>query len=228
MLIPKSVFELHRVCDPDARRYSLDGVQFSRASATSDPCAVATDGRCLVAATWKEPESPPSPEINATPLAGFAEVIPKECCLKAMDLGDTNRSTNPILDNIVLVEPPNANGTLSIGAGLKMVYRIDVRPNEGRFPKWQDIFPHYDDPVQINLNLEFLANLAATMAAVTKNGDRDRDSVVKVTLTVNRQAAPKDVNSGPVTLIARTEDGLTIAGVLSSTTGDPVTWDPSE
>ncbi len=207
MLIPKSVFELHRVCDPDLERYALDGIQFSRRSDTDNPCAVATDGRCLIAATWKEPSW-------AKSSAEFAEVIPREYCQRTLEFGG-------IKSSIKLGESLSANGNLPItGADPEVTDRIDARPSEGRFPKWRDIFPHYDDPVQINLDLEFLANLAATMAAATKNSDSD----VKVTLTVDRQAAPKDADSGPVTLIARTEDGLTIAGVLSSTPGDPVTW----
>ena len=72
MLVPRTMFNLHEVCDPDASRYALGGVYFERAEDGS-PVAVATDGRRMVAATWGEDPAeqyPPRPAVTPHPTVG--------------------------------------------------------------------------------------------------------------------------------------------------------------
>ncbi|HUS92412.1 MAG TPA: class I SAM-dependent methyltransferase [Phycisphaerae bacterium] len=189
MLVPRQVFNLHKVCDTDSSRYALGGVRFSR---TKDgaPTAVATDGRRLVAVTWEEDsaaEYPQIPGCDPSPNGGdFAAIVPKAVCQKAPKLAPVTRiCPKPILQNVVLDE--HATKPLRIAAtNLEETEQLQPTGVEGRFPRWTDVFDFHRTAIghevaTVKLDAEILATAVQTLAAVLGDGSRER---VEITLSL--------------------------------------------
>jgi hypothetical protein len=221
MLIPKRIACLSKLCDPSSQRYALWGVQFSR-DENGVPRAVVTDGRCLLETHWSEPSYEDYPAVaglDLEPMLGFETIIPKDQLVAASKL-PPNRSPKEILKYIALDEK-NANGTIPVvGTDLETTKRLDIRPAEGRFPKWRDILPDYTiveqwkvkrgnlshKAVSIHLDAKTLAKL---LLAVLESGEAEGDTNDAVELLV-----PLDRNKAVVV-----KRGLS-TGVIMPMSGD--------
>jgi len=204
MLIPPRIACLSKLCNPDVSRYALWGVQFSR-DENCVPHAVVTDGRVLVATSWTEDDRDEYPVVeglNLEPKPGFETIIPKDQLVAAAKL-PPKRSPRHVLTNIALDEQ-NSNGTVPVvGYDLENVKRVDVKPVEGRFPRWRDIMPNYSpvkqwQVVENNLSDKAVAiwvdakYLAKVLDVVRESGADSRDDTgcnVQLLVPLNRECA---------------------------------------
>jgi hypothetical protein len=203
MLIPPRIACLSKLCDTEATRYALFGVQFSR-DENSVPRAVVTNGRVLVETTWTEDglcDYPPAAGINVEPKPGFETIIPKDQLNAAAKLPPKRMPSNKaVLLNIALDEQ-NANGTIPVaGYDLENVKRMDIKPAEGRFPKWQDVMVQYEPVkqwqviennlsnkcVSIHVDAKYLAKVLEVVLA-SGNSDNDEFSTVELLVPLNRE-----------------------------------------
>ena len=168
MLIPKRIACLSKLCRNDEGRYALMGVQLSRGE-DGVPRAVVTDGGCLLETHWDEPDHReyPGGELNLEPKLGFEAIIPKAQLVAASKLAP-NRTPKPILRWIALDEQ-NANGTVpAAGTDMETTQRLDIRPLDGRFPRWQDVMPSYDQVKQWQVLQNNLGHKAVSICVNAK------------------------------------------------------------
>jgi len=231
MLVPRTMFNLHEVCDTESSRYALAGVYFERA-ADGSPAACATDSRRMVAATWREDAAelyPSLPGCDPSPNAGmFAAVIPKDACRKALKLAEAaKKCSKPILARNVVIDEhtldPAKGDKQSIPIGATDLENAEVtvvRPIEGRFPKYREVYPRpasYQPTVSVKVDLKFLEDVCRTMRKVLGNPDTDyRDAVLSITdhdalLYLTARTPTIDV-AGVVALIGTDDDEPPVPG----------------
>jgi len=204
MLIPPRIACLSKLCDTDNNRYALFGVQFSR-DEHGTPRAVVTNGRVLVASSWEEDDKDEYPEVeglNLEPKPGFEAIIPKTELVAAAKL-PPKRTPKHVLKNIALDEQ-NANGTVPVvGYDMESVKRVDVKPAEGRFPRWQDVMPNYDPvkqwqvvesglstkAVAIWVDAKYLAKVLDVVRESSEDASDDTGNVVQLLVPLNREMA---------------------------------------
>jgi len=171
MLVPFNVFrQLRKVADRESSRYALGGILFER-SADGSPVAVATDGRRLVAYTWREPDpdnsTPALARATVHPLApvhqaaapGWQGLVSGEALAQicGWKLDRKALKARPILDYVFIDEngppqrepgenekPESIPRCLPIRATDGTAsYAIENARADGRFPKWRDVFPRW-------------------------------------------------------------------------------------
>lgn len=147
MLIPQSVFNVARVAEKaGGNRFATQCVQIERDKETQQPIAVATDGKRLLVVRWDEADAKDFPEVgvgNADHVKDFEKLIPAASMLEAQGmLARQNPNVQPVLRNVLLDEP-NANGTVSLGCtDVTSVRKIEVRVEDGlKFPNWRLVMP---------------------------------------------------------------------------------------
>jgi len=149
MLIPRTVLNSLTVAtDTESCRYALGGLYLERADDTA--YAVATDGRRLMVAEWKDkPTDYPPVGLDVLPSPGsdFAQngkVIPSADCAK---LAKSARATKGVMAkkpslNFVAMEESTANGRVKFAAtDGQTTAAVEVASIEGRFPRWRDVMP---------------------------------------------------------------------------------------
>jgi len=201
MLIPPRIACLSKLCDPDSSRYALWGVQFSR-DEHGTPRAVVTDGRVLVETTWTEDDRDEYPVIeglNLEPKPGFETIIPKDQLNAAAKLPPKRTLSNRIVLKNIALDEQNANGTIPVaGYDLENVKRMDIKPAEGRFPRWQDVMPNYTPVkqwqviennlsskcVSLHVDAKYLAKVLEVVLASGNTGDET--NTVELLVPLNR------------------------------------------
>jgi len=185
MLIPPSVFELHKLADANASHYVLGGVRFERDPA-GKPVAVATNGWVLLAVQWSECPAKEYPAgsvgLSSEHVADFVTIVPVDACKKAGKL-PPKQSPKPILKNVLLDES-STNGNVSMaGWDCEAVQSLKPTTLQGRYPKWRDIFPREADDrtVSVQVNARPLIDLLQTMCKVSG----DKEQLVTMTLTLD-------------------------------------------
>ncbi|MGD9632150.1 MAG: hypothetical protein AB7O59_24520 [Pirellulales bacterium] len=230
MLVPFNVFrQLRKVADRDSSRYALGGILFER-SADGSPVAVATDGRRLVAFTWREPDETsahplnrphPLAPVHAAAAPGWQGLISGEALAQicGWKLDKKAVARRPILGFVYVDEtgaaerePGEKEDPASVPRCLPIratdgsaSYAIENARADGRFPKWRDVFPRWapsKDPVSITLDPCYVAELADVCRELaTTDAERGIDLA---------QADP----AGACRFDARTADGARVAAVL--------------
>lgn len=151
MLIPRSVLSAFPSCtDTGSSRYALGGVFLERREGTA--CAVATDGRRLIAAEWQDDSTAadfPPVGLDVAPAPGSefdqdGKVIPAADCVKLARTAKPKgkaASKKPVLQFVAL-EERTANGKAKFAAtDGETTATAEVATIEGRFPKWRDVLP---------------------------------------------------------------------------------------
>lgn len=161
MIIPRSVFRLHKATDPDSQRYALDNVLFER-GANNEPYAVATDGRFLVVATWVADASTLSEDV----------LLPVAACEAALQWGQ---------DAVKMRIAANGNVVLTLREGAE----YSCPPGEGRFPKWREVLDSitHDDSEVLAGPLSVCQRRIDIIAAILQD-----DEGSGMTLTIPSQA----------------------------------------
>ncbi|KKM63581.1 hypothetical protein LCGC14_1510000 [marine sediment metagenome] len=204
MLVPRSVFQLHKMTCPDHRRYALGGIRFER-SDDGQPIAVATDGRRLMAATWREDGLESYPEVLGNPFVEVGPIIvPASICKQVIEVSEVmNRP--PSLSGIrnVRMVQGEPGGRFSIElAGKKYDTILLSSPLEGRFPHWRETFNKARSGVQgattVLLTGERWEGMLATFRKM---------GIECVTLAV-------DNHETRMILTGQNEDGVSVAGLL--------------
>ena len=184
--VPIAVFQAYRFCDDESCRYALGGINFE-----TDPdgqhYAVATDGRRLIALTWK----PTGTSLNAIVSGRAFESACREIESQGRiaEYGEVSATSVAITDNS--------------GSRRAEFHEPAV---EGRFPKWRDLFPEakpYD--LSVFIDARYLRDALDALLAVFGKDDR------AVTLTV-----PHD-HRGNVLLSKQAENGARACVVVIST-----------
>jgi hypothetical protein len=174
MLIPRSVLSsLIVASDTESSRYALGGLRIER-DAKGYAVAVATDGRRLMCVEWNDADMAKEvPEVGdiktaADPDSEFTE---NGTILSVADCKAIARAAKPKVAALrrkpelafVAMEEATANGTVRLAASDgQTVSASEVRPVEGRFPKYRDVIPQYrdDECVRVRLDARFIADLA--------------------------------------------------------------------
>lgn len=151
MLIPRSVLSAFPSCaDTGSGRYALGGVYLERRENTA--CAVATDGRRLIAAEWADDTAaadfpPVGLDVAPAPGSEFGEtgkVIPSADCVKLARAAKPKgraASKMPVLQFVAL-EERTANGRAKfVATDGETTAALEVATIEGRYPKWRDVLP---------------------------------------------------------------------------------------
>ena len=208
MLVPAKAFVIGKAADTDNSRYALASVKLDRKDGKC--VAVATNGRMLAMAEWVEPDASEFPHE-----AGQGDVSRLVPIKNWDDLGKQvakNKRSKPILQNVAICDtedhPVNMT-TVVIDSDLNQSVK-QVGCVEGRFPKYEDVFPKYkilhpgrshdDDAVEITVNADYLAELAK-MAVADGEGTRQ----IKLTIPLN--------TSRPIVAVSQTGD-IKITNVL--------------
>ena len=167
--------------DPESTRYALGGVLFELSA--SGLSAVATDGRRLA-----RQEVPAEAEGGAGPATPMP-VVP----LKALKLIDRNLTDDDPPARIRII--PGQAALFAVGRAT-----IHTRLVEGRFPRYQDVFPAAPE-VKVPLAAGSLLRAVGQAAILTSNESRGVDFTFGVdTLTLATNAA--DVGAATIKLPA--------------------------
>lgn len=210
MLIPKEVFNLHKLTD-NSSRCALGGVKFERDDA-GRPVAVATDGYRLMAMQWAEDgaERYPAHVANAAAAENFSAIVPADACKKAARFKTAKAAltkNQPFLGHVVLDETASDNQAVTLAAtNLESVDKICPQPLDGRYPRWRDVVPQYNagEAVSVAINGDYLAELAAVMSQFAAD-DKTKNGLV---LTVPTEPGR------PALLSVEREDGRRAVAVL--------------
>lgn len=224
MLLPKEIAGIANVASKDQARYGIRGVLIERVKGGKGR-AVATDGKCLMVADFKD-ESSSLPDIE-----GFDPLIPAseegqefaaivgvkalKDAAKAVKRNVYSTSTGIAIDEV----STNANGTISMavvnrGDGVAKMATPEI---EGPFPAYQEVIPAKGrGGVKFTLGARILSNLLK--AAQGLSGDKD--------VAVTFELAPDDgVHSRPDNTAIRVDvnskgNGIEITGVIMPVTLD--------
>jgi hypothetical protein len=180
--------------------------------ATGAAVAAATDGRRLVAVTWPEADAdcyPPGVVSSTAPKPGFATILPIAACQAAgrLKISAKTAEKKPVLGNVVLDEQ-NTNGKVPMGTtDLASTNRIDPPSLEGRFPRWRDVVPSYDEhnSVSFAVDARFLAEVASVIGDFAAD-DADREIVLSF--------ATKDMHLRPMMVSVARDDGRKAVGII--------------
>ena len=211
MLVPKRIFAISKAAAREQGRYAINGVALQR-TPDGRPLALATDGRRLLVATWREEKAADLPEgvmqgqdIQHTPDAeahGLTQgvIVPLTAWAEA-ERSIPRKAPRPILKHAAF----GVEGRMvKIGASdLEIAKRNDALAVAGIFPKWRSVLPRYDEDetVCVSVNPKYLAELAQTVADIA--GDQDDGSVTLVIKDGKR----------PLLVVKETPEGAAI-GVL--------------
>lgn len=140
MEVPKSVLALHKIADPESRRYALGQTRIENHN--GEVGAVVTDGRRMVALFWRErvPESRGLKPValsysSAKTLHGQATKA-APIVLRCNDGGESLTASCP-------------NGT-----------SMEVEETEGKFPEWQQTIPPDEEKaVSVKLDLDLFIGM---------------------------------------------------------------------
>jgi hypothetical protein len=160
MKIPLSAFEAHRCTDSEISRYALGGVLFEQQE-DGTPYAVGTDGRCLVALTWKDGDQKPG--VGPT-IIGSAVCRTLSSATKQLPVPENS----PTGDAEVVMSNGGPTCKLSVGRDPEIAF--NAVPIEGRFPKWRDVIPKKREGDRVlMLDHQLLIKVLETIAAHTCN-----------------------------------------------------------
>ena len=175
MLIPKTVFKIDQVVAKEATRYALNGIRVER-EPDGGALAIATDGRQLVVARWKDADLGEYPDVGADlePVEGFGATVPAAAWKKAGGAVPAN-STRPVLNNAFVAEKIDDRGAVQLGCtDLEMVQKFEARILEGDYPKWRLTVPDDKrDETTVVVSARLLANLLKTVADIAGRGAED-------------------------------------------------------
>lgn len=218
MLVPRSAFAARKICDLQASRFALGGVLLER-DADGRPFAVATDGRRLIALTWKEDDAanyPPVAGCDPSPVAGCSMLLPAAICDQAAKTKAGAKSPKPILRNIAIDEH-DAESVAMMATDQNETARIDARQMEGRFPRWRDVVPQLrTDDIHVRLDARLLRGL---LEVIESHNDTDVCSVV---FSLNRE----NPAHRPVTLSVAGCNQSAVAVIMPCAAKDEVVLPP--
>lgn len=227
MLIPKSVFNIHTLCDPDSIRYALGGVRLERNSDGS-PVAVACDGHRMLSVEFNEhlSEYPAGKSGKRDDFQAIIDVATWKEAAKLAAATKTSIKRKPVLGNVLVEEesPDNKNphAIRIVGCDMERTRSIETRQLEGRFPKWRDAIPKYEvieakkkgdkDPsvcVSVNVDAKLLMETLKAVLATTPSDDGKN----KVTLQV-------DIRGREAVVIHRSNQSGKATGVMMPLVAD--------
>lgn len=215
MQVPKSVFHLRKIGDPESR-YPLDGVHFER-DADGLPYAVASDGRSLIVATWTEDSHPddfvfslPDDFVDGEdwPNAGVNTVVPSEVCSElAQQYGYAE-----------LCQDVEGDGIAIYAASAETSIRIDTTGVQAirLFPEWRKVLPDNTDSSAIYVDVVRLRDLLTTMLKAYGK-DPDHESAG---MTVK-------ISTNDITVAAR-RNRLKLLGVLRGMKNNESPGEPTD
>ena len=177
MLIPRTAFDAFKSADTESSRYALGAVKIERDDNTGEPLAIATDGRRMVVLGWKERDAATMPDgllpegFDASPMpAGdngqYSALIPVDACKKAARFKVHARTVKarPILDNVTIDErATNGKVPMSHSNG-ETCEQLAPPQIEGRFPRWRDVCPSFQESRSFAVDAKYLAELAELIA----------------------------------------------------------------
>lgn len=185
MLVPRSAFAARKICDVNSSRFALGAVQFER-DADGQPFAVATDGRRLIALTWKEDDAAKYPAVagcDPAPVANCTMLLPAAICDQAAKSKAGAKAVKPILRNIAIDE--HGSDVIAIAAtDQNETARIDARQVDGQFPRWRDCVPQVrTDDIHVRLDAKLLRGLLEVI-----EGHAGGDDCFPVVFSFNRES----------------------------------------
>lgn len=173
MLIPKSLLNLHRAASEDAARYQIHGVRFTRRGEHEGE-AVATSGKVLLRARWREdpaeefPQMPGAPPVNGVTWSQGQGVTIDTLDCKAALRAAPKYSPKPVLENVVLgpehdgLEPINL-----VSTDLDTTSVIRAKPVQGSYPQYESVCDSPELDINLRLNPVVLLDLLETMIAAS-------------------------------------------------------------
>lgn len=200
MLIPPSVFNAVGCASKDANRFQLTGVLLSR-EADGKPVAVATDGKTLVQASWKEDHATEYPVYPSNPVGhdsvpGYAAIIPSASCKRLAKMAVNPQVRYPILDNIALDEQASVESKSAqfSSTDLDTVQRLDVKPIDATYPDYKVVIdgienssPDHVTRVQtLDINPHILIQALQTMIKTSALPKKECRVTLSVICEVNK------------------------------------------
>jgi hypothetical protein len=197
MLVPINVFSaMFPLADRESTRYALGGIKIER-TADGAPVAIVTDGHKLLAYTWTEPEDHPLKPVDETRNLAFSALVSAEALaqVKSWKLAKNTLRLRPDLDCVYIPESASAESFPISATDLVANFRIANAAADGRFPKWQDVFPVcYTDPdyadrdsVAITLDPAYVIECCQAAAKLATSDD-SRGVTFTIPLDPNRAA----------------------------------------
>ncbi len=214
-MIPKQVMKaLAPLTDPESTRYALGAVFIERRN--GEPCAVATDGRKLLAVSWQEPNPDDSAThaahvgMNAETVPSYSALIARKDAAHAFKVSKRVLKARP-LTRFLVVDETGTNGTIPIGCfDGETAQRTEPRQIEGRFPAVSDAIPIRKKTgcISVVLNAQYLVAILKSLDSAVYNGEGFTENN-RVTITLDE----KKPAESPVTVYAEC-DGVSANGVI--------------
>ena len=202
MFVPKQVFAVGKVAATETGRYAITGVQLER-TPDGRPIAVATDGKRMIAATWKEDAAKDFPDFSVPGQdIGQDGVIVPSSLWNDIAKGIPKRAVRREHKFAqVQVHGQEVQAATTDGGGVK---RTGAPKDEGVFPKFRQVIPKGHKKAYITFNARYLAEVALAVAEAA--GPRSDGKDTLVTLAIE---AP----NRPALIVTRGEDAA-VLGVL--------------
>ena len=171
--------------DTKASRYALGSIYLTRPAPNGNPAPTRWPSPPMAGGCWPSPgrkRTPPTIPPAPRPTSAAPRCRASTACCpwrpaRTWPSSTTKRSPKPILSNVLLEEslPPAAdkNGDTpprmlrAFATDLQSGAVVNEREQEGRFPKFWDVFPRYDasNSVSIDINWQFLADVMRAVDA---------------------------------------------------------------
>ena len=228
MLVPRTVLSgLARIADIELSCYVLGGVRLER-TPNGAPLAIATDGRRMIVATWREnvAEELPLPENWGKRTDAPKLVVAADACFRLAKLAEPNvglLKCKPEFGYVAIDEscasvdedeeaPKEVPAYAADGNGQRVLTNAAVL--DGRYPNWSTCYPGYNssNSVSVCLNANYLAEIAEVLAQYC-NGQETAPQVV-LTIASNDDG---EAYTKAVVLSAKGVDGKVATAVLMPT-----------
>lgn len=212
MLVPRKIFKLRELCDPEPTRFATGGIKFERLD-DGTPRASVTDGRVLMIAEWQEDAAEHYPVIEgvvATEKHAFEVIVPKAACAEAEKLlAPGKRCPKPVVARNVVLDEVNTNGRVIIAASnIDDSRKITPQAIDGKFPSVMDVIPNYGakNSVSINVDAERLIELLTAVLKTSASGNAFNE----VTLTLDAEQPAEQ----PVMVSCVAKGDVSVCGIL--------------